>query len=99
MCIRDRKAEGRPKYLICNADEGDPGAFMDRAVGESDPFRLLEGMVIAAYAIGATKAYVYIRAEYPLAIKRLQKAIDDARDRGLLGKGILGSELDFDIEL
>ena len=73
------------KYLICNADEGDPGAFMDRAVIEGDPHRLLEGMAIAAYGIGATKAYVYIRAEYPLAIRRLRLAIDQANAAGLIG--------------
>ena len=73
-----REAPGDHKYLICNADEGDPGAFMDRAVAESDPYRLLEGMVIAAYAIGASKAYIYIRAEYPLAIERLKAAIPKA---------------------
>jgi len=79
------------KYLICNADEGDPGAFMDRAVIEGDPFRLLEGMAIAAYAIGASKAYVYIRAEYPLAIARLEHAIAQAERVGLIGDDILGS--------
>ena len=85
------------KYLICNADEGDPGAFMDRAVLESDPFRVVEGMLIAAYAIGATKGYVYCRAEYPLAIVRLQEAITQCRTAGLLGGNILGSLTDFDI--
>ncbi|MBN1554860.1 MAG: FAD-dependent oxidoreductase [Phycisphaerae bacterium] len=79
------------KYLICNADEGDPGAFMDRAVCESDPHRLLEGMIIAAYAIGATRTYIYIRAEYPLAIRRLETAIEQAKSYGLLGDNILGS--------
>jgi NADH:ubiquinone oxidoreductase subunit F (NADH-binding)/Pyruvate/2-oxoacid:ferredoxin oxidoreductase delta subunit len=79
------------KYLVCNADEGDPGAFMDRAVIEGDPHRLVEGMAIAAYAIGASKAYVYIRAEYPLAIERLRCAIDQATSLGLLGDNILGS--------
>ncbi|HOI10017.1 MAG TPA: NADH-ubiquinone oxidoreductase-F iron-sulfur binding region domain-containing protein [Myxococcota bacterium] len=85
------------KYLICNADEGDPGAFMDRAVIEGDPHRLLEGMAIAAYAIGASKAYVYIRAEYPLAIARLVEAIAQARRAGLLGHDILGAGVDLDI--
>lgn len=85
------------KYLICNADEGDPGAFMDRAVIEGDPHRLIEGMAIAAYAIGASKAYVYIRAEYPLAIARLKKAIEQARDFGLLGTNIYKSG--FSLEL
>lgn len=87
------------KYFICNADEGDPGAFMDRAVIEGDPHRLIEGMAISAYAIGATKAYVYIRAEYPLAIKRLQTAIKQARDYGLLGKNIYETGCNFDIKI
>ena len=85
------------KYLVCNADEGDPGAFMDRAVIEGDPHRLVEGLGIAAYAIGASKAYVYIRAEYPLAIRHLRKAIEDARAMGLLGENILGSGFNLDI--
>lgn len=85
------------KYLICNADEGDPGAFMDRAVIEGDPHKLIEGMCIAAYAIGATKAYVYIRAEYPLAIERLKKAIADASESGFLGENIYGSGIDLNI--
>lgn len=85
------------KYLICNADEGDPGAFMDRAVIEGDPHRLIEGMAISAYGIGATKGYVYIRAEYPLAIERLKIALDQAREYGVLGKNIFDSGFDFDI--
>ncbi|HOX27283.1 MAG TPA: NADH-ubiquinone oxidoreductase-F iron-sulfur binding region domain-containing protein [Candidatus Krumholzibacteria bacterium] len=85
------------KYLICNADEGDPGAFMDRAVGESDPHRLIEGIAIAAFGIGATKAYIYIRAEYPLAVRRLEIAISQAKAYGLLGKNILGSGVDLEI--
>ncbi len=85
------------KYLICNADEGDPGAFMDRAVGESDPHRLIEGMAIAAYAIGATKAYIYIRAEYPLAVARLKEAIAQAKAYGLIGHNILNSGNNLDI--
>ncbi len=85
------------KYLICNADEGDPGAFMDRAVIEGDPHSLLEGMAIAAYGIGASKAYVYIRAEYPLAIERLEKAIIQAKNYNLLGKNILGTGHNFDL--
>ncbi|MGQ9649899.1 MAG: NADH-ubiquinone oxidoreductase-F iron-sulfur binding region domain-containing protein [Phycisphaerae bacterium] len=92
-----RSAPGPRKYLVCNADEGDPGAFMDRAVIEGDPHRLLEGMAIAAYAIGADKAYVYIRAEYPLAIERLKTAIKQARDYHLLGNNILGR--DFSLEI
>ena len=86
-----RGAAAEQKYLVCNADEGDPGAFMDRAVIEGDPHRLVEGMVIAAYGIGASKAYVYIRAEYPLAIKRLKGALAQAEANGLLGENILGS--------
>ena len=77
------KAPGSPKYVICNADEGDPGAFMDRSVLESDPHRVLEGMAIAAYAVGASQGYVYVRAEYPLAIERLQNAIKQARTAAL----------------
>ena len=92
-----RQSPGEQKYLICNADEGDPGAFMDRAVCESDPFRLLEGMVIAAYGIGATKAYIYIRAEYPLAVRNLKAAIAKAKEYGLLGENILGSGFNLDI--
>ncbi len=86
-----RQSEGEEKYLICNADEGDPGAFMDRAVIESDPHSLIEGMLIGAYAIGAKEAIVYVRAEYPLAIVRLQNAIRQAEERGILGENILGS--------
>ena len=94
-----RQTQADQKYLICNADEGDPGAFMDRALIESDPYRLLEGMTIAAYAIGSTKAYIYIRAEYPLAVKRLQEAEAEARSWGLLGDNILGSGFSLDIKL
>jgi NADH:ubiquinone oxidoreductase subunit F (NADH-binding)/Pyruvate/2-oxoacid:ferredoxin oxidoreductase delta subunit/(2Fe-2S) ferredoxin len=89
----------KKKYLICNADEGDPGAFMDRALIEGDPHQLIEGMAIAAYAIGASHAYVYIRAEYPLAIERLVKACEDARQNGYLGKNILASDFDLDITI
>jgi len=85
------------KFMICNADEGDPGAFMDRAIIEGDPHSVLEGLAISAYAIGANKAYIYIRAEYPLAIERLKQAIDQAKNYGLLGKNILDKEFDFDI--
>ncbi|MEJ2715768.1 MAG: NADH-ubiquinone oxidoreductase-F iron-sulfur binding region domain-containing protein, partial [Deltaproteobacteria bacterium] len=94
-----RKYENFPKYTICNGDEGDPGAFMDRSVMEGDPHSVLEGMAISGYAIGAEKGYIYVRAEYPLAIERLQKAIDSARDYGLLGEGILDSDFNFDIEI
>nr|HPG57633.1 NADH-quinone oxidoreductase subunit F [Candidatus Wallbacteria bacterium] len=93
------KQPGTKKYIVMNADEGDPGAFMDRAILESDPHSVVEAMAIGGYAIGATLGAVYIRAEYPLAIKRLRKAIDDARAMGLLGKNIFGSGFDFDIEL
>jgi NADH-quinone oxidoreductase subunit F len=94
-----RSAVADQKYLICNADEGDPGAFMDRAVCESDPHRLLEGMLIAAYAIGATKAYIYIRAEYPLAIKRLNDAFEQAGACGLIGYNVLNSGIDLSIKM
>ncbi len=85
------------KYVVCNADEGDPGAFMDRSVLEGDPHCLVEAMTICGYATGATEGYVYVRAEYPIAVERLQKAIDDARAYGLLGKNIFGSGFDFDL--
>jgi NADH-quinone oxidoreductase subunit F len=92
-------APGRKKYLICNADEGDPGAFMNRSLMEGDPYSLLEGMIIAAYAIRAQQAYIYIRAEYPLAIERLKLAIAALHDFGLLGENILGSGFGLDIRL
>ena len=91
------EAAGDKKYLICNADEGDPGAFMDRAVIEGDPHRLLEGMLLGAYSIGASKAYIYIRAEYPLAIKRLEWAIAEAKEWGLIGSNILDSGFKLDM--
>ncbi|MDP7524821.1 MAG: NuoF family protein [Dehalococcoidales bacterium] len=94
-----RGAPGRLKYLICNADEGDPGAFMDRAILESDPHSVLEGMIIAAYAIGARQGYIYVRAEYPLAVHRMRLAIRQAKKQGLLGRNILGSRFSFDIRL
>lgn len=94
-----RASPGDQKYLICNADEGDPGAFMDRGVLEGDPHSVLEGMMIAAYAIGATKAYVYVRAEYPMAYERINLAIRQAAERGYLGKGIFGSGFDFEIKV
>lgn len=87
------------KYVACNADEGDPGAFMDRSVLEGDPHAIVEAMAIAAYAIGATKGYVYVRAEYPIAVHRLQVAIDQAREYGLLGKNIMGTDFEFDLEI
>ena len=94
-----RRVESDTKYILCNADEGDPGAFMDRSVLEGDPFSVIEGMLIGAYVIGAKEGYVYVRAEYPLAVERLQAAIDSARERGLLGKNILGSSFAFDLEI
>ncbi|MDD4545747.1 MAG: NADH-quinone oxidoreductase subunit NuoF [Oscillospiraceae bacterium] len=87
------------KYVVCNADEGDPGAFMDRSVLEGDPHAIIEAMTIAGYAIGASKGFVYVRAEYPIAVKRLQMAIDKAGEHGLLGKNIFGSGFDFDMEI
>ena len=93
------KNKADQKYVVCNADEGDPGAFMDRSILEGDPHSVIEAMAICGYCIGASKGLVYIRAEYPLAITRLQIALVQAREYGLLGQGILGSKLDFDIEL
>jgi NADH:ubiquinone oxidoreductase subunit F (NADH-binding)/(2Fe-2S) ferredoxin len=93
-----RNKQGDQKYIICNADEGDPGAFMDRAVIEGNPHSVIEGMIIGAYAIGANKGYVYIRAEYPLALKRLIKALSQAREYGFIGNNILETGFNFDIE-
>jgi len=93
------KAVGDIKYVICNGDEGDPGAFMDRSVLESDPQRVIEGMAIAAYAVGASKGYIYVRAEYPLAVSRLTTSLREARRRGLLGNNICGTQFNFDIEI
>ncbi|TET42660.1 MAG: NADH-quinone oxidoreductase subunit F, partial [Dehalococcoidia bacterium] len=86
-----RNAPGEKKYVICNADEGDPGAFMDRSILEADPHAVVEGLTIAGYAIGANEGYIYVRAEYPLAVKRVHTALEQARQRGFLGKDILGS--------
>ncbi|NLO47883.1 MAG: FAD-dependent oxidoreductase [Clostridiales bacterium] len=93
------KAEGERKYIVCNADEGDPGAFMDRSLIEGDPHSLIEGMILGGFAIGANTGYVYVRAEYPLAISRLEKAMEQAREYGLLGKDLFGSGFDFDMEI
>jgi NADH-quinone oxidoreductase subunit F len=93
------KADGEEKVVLCNADEGDPGAFMDRSILEGDPHQLIEGMVIAARTIGASRGYVYVRAEYPLAVARLEKAIETARDRGILGSSVMGTEWAFDMEI
>jgi len=94
-----RSAPGRPKYVICNGDEGDPGAFMDRAILESDPHSVIEGMLITGYTIGTRYGYIYVRAEYPLAVHRIQVALRQARKQNLLGKNILGSDFSFDIKL
>ena len=94
-----RKYPSQQKYIVCNADEGDPGAFMDRSVLESDPHSVLEGMLIAGYAVGASEGYIYVRAEYPLAIQRLEIALAEAREAGFIGEGILGYDFDFDIKI
>ena len=94
-----KQAEGDQKYVVCNADEGDPGAFMDRSILEGDPHSVLEAMEIAGYSIGADKGYIYVRAEYPIAVQRLRVAIDQAREYGLLGKNIFGTDFSFDIEI
>ena len=94
-----KEAKGDKKYVVCNADEGDPGAFMDRSILEGDPHAVLEAMEIAGYAIGAEKGYIYVRAEYPIAVHRLQIAIDESRDYGILGKNIFGTDFNFDIEI
>ena len=94
-----RQSPGEKKYVICNADEGDPGAFMDRSLLEGDPHRIIEGMIIAAYAIGADEGYIYVRAEYPLAIRRLEIALQQAREYGLLGDDIFGSGFSFELKI
>lgn len=94
-----RRQPATPKYIVCNGDEGDPGAFMDRSVMEGDPHRLLEGIMIAGAAVGASQGYIYVRAEYPMAVSRLTQAIEQAREIGLLGQDILGSGFDFDIHI
>ena len=94
-----KNAESDQKYVVCNADEGDPGAYMDRSTCEGDPHSVLEAMAIAGYTVGANQGFIYIRAEYPLAIERLENAIKQAREYGLLGDNILGSDFSFDIEL
>ena len=95
----EKDAPGTEKYVICNADEGDPGAFMDRSILEGDPNAVIEGMAIMAYAVGAQKGYIYVRAEYPIAVHRLKIAIKQAEDLNLLGKNIFGSGFNFDIEI
>jgi len=92
-------AQGSQKYVVCNADEGDPGAFMDRSILEGDPHSIIEAMMIAGYAIGADKGYIYVRAEYPIAVHRFQTAIDQAKEYGILGEKIFGTEFNFDLEI
>jgi NADH:ubiquinone oxidoreductase subunit F (NADH-binding)/(2Fe-2S) ferredoxin len=94
-----KEAEGSPRYVICNGDEGDPGAFMDRAIMEGNPHSVIEGMIIGAYAIGSSDGYIYVRNEYPLSVERLKMAIEQAKDLGLLGENILGSSFSFDIRI
>jgi NADH-quinone oxidoreductase subunit F len=94
-----REAQGEPKYVLCNGDEGDPGAFMDRSLMEANPHAILEGMIIGAYAIGASQGFIYVRNEYPLAVVRLRKALEAARDAGLLGERLLGADFSFDIRI
>ena len=94
-----RQAPGTSKYVVCNADEGDPGAFMNRSLLEGDPHSMLEGLTVAGYAVGARRGFVYVRAEYPLAVERIKKALQESRERNLLGKDILGTSFDFDIEI
>ncbi len=94
-----RQEEAEPKYLACNADEGDPGAYMDRSILEGNPHLVLEGMIIAGYAIGAKTGFIYVRAEYPMAVRHTRKALEQARERGLLGENILGTDFSFDLEI
>ena len=94
-----RRAPEEPKYVLCNADEGDPGAFMDRSICEGDPHAVIEGMVIGAWAVGANQGYIYVRDEYPLAVKHLRQAIEQARERGFLGEDILGTGFSYDVEI
>ena len=94
-----RMAKGEQKYVVCNADEGDPGAFMDRSILEGDPHSVVEAMIIAGYAVGANKGYIYVRAEYPIAVHRFQTAIDQAKEYGILGKNIFETNFEFDLEV
>ena len=94
-----RKAEGQTKYVVCNADEGDPGAYANRGLMEGNPHSIIEGMMIGAYAIGASEGFIYVRSEYPLAVELLGKAVEDCRSAGLLGKKILGKDFSFDIKI
>ena len=94
-----RASQAEQKYFVCNADEGDPGAFMDRSLLEGDPHAILEAMAIGGYAIGANEGWIYVRAEYPIAVKRLEKAIEQAHEYGLLGNNIFGTDFNFDIHI
>ena len=94
-----KNSSGKTKYLVCNGDEGDPGAFMDRAVLEGDPHSVLEGMLIAAWAIGAQVGYIYVRAEYPIAVRHIKLAINQAQELGLLGENIFGTGFNFNIHI
>lgn len=94
-----KAVESEQKYVVCNADEGDPGAFMDRSILEGDPHSVLEAMMIAGYAIGANQGYIYVRAEYPIAVDRLKVAIMQAKEYGILGKNIFGTNFNFDIDV
>ena len=94
-----RKNKETTRYIICNADEGDPGAFMDRSMLESDPYSVIEGMIIGGFAIGASRGFFYVRAEYPLAIKRIEHALEECRKNGLLGDNILGSDFSMNLEV
>ncbi len=98
-CLKACRERGVKPYVVCNGDEGDPGAFMDRSIVEADPHAVIEGMLIGAYALGAEEGFIYIRREYPLALERLYKALDQAREWGLLGRGVMGSEMNFDIQV
>ena len=92
-------AKGNQKYVVCNADEGDPGAFMDRSILEGDPHTVIEAMMIAGFAVGANKGFIYVRAEYPIAVQRFRKAIDQAKEYGILGENIWETNFSFDIEI
>ena len=94
-----KKSAATPKYMVCNADEGDPGAFMDRSVLEGDPHSLIEGMIIGGFAMGASEGVIYVRAEYPLAIHRLEIAMEQAREKGFLGKNLFGTDFSFDLRI
>ena len=99
MAVQDSRQAEKTRYVVCNGDEGDPGAFMDGSVMEGDPYKMIEGMTIAAYAVGAENGYIYVRAEYPLSVKRLRMAIEQAEKYGLLGDNILNSGVNFHLHI